>query len=426
MPLDALSLLGLFSITIIIGYIGSLIFRRTAISDVIWLLLLGLLLGPGLGLVDRAIFIAVMPLLSALALILILFDAGLNMDFYQMLRGFSRSMVLSVSGFILTTISVGLAAIYLLNFNLLEGLLLGSIVGGTSSAAVIGIVWRMKSVGDNVKTVRPLESIFTDPLSIVVPIAIMGLLATSTTSSLISTSPLSKTDPVTSILSAFSIGAMMGLIGGILWQFITDRLKEKRLEYMLTLAAMFLVYIFVQSFGGSGALAALMFGLVMGNRKTFYSILKIRRRNVAQIETVKTMQYEVSFFMRSFFFVYLGLIATITQQFLLYGIALAAIIITVRLLAVQISAVKMQIKPVERNIIRIMGPRGLAAAVMAQIPLTLGLASGLIISNVTFVIILVTTIYTTVMTFIFGRERKNISSNKPSLKKKNSKHVRKK
>ena len=298
MPIDALGLLSLFSITIVIGYIGTLIFKKTGISDTIWLLSLGLALGPGLGLIDRTIFIAVLPILSALALILILFDAGLNMDFYQMIRGFSRSMLLTIVGVVFSMLFVGATSMYILNFSLLEGLLLGAIVSGTSSAIIVALVSKMR-IRDNIKTILTLESIFTDPFTIVIPIALISFLV----------APIAATQtdiavgPVSTILSAFSIGAVIGLLGGIIWQAVMDRLKEKHLEYMLTLAAMFLIYIFVETFKGSGALAALMFGLVIGNKKTFYNILRMRKRSLGDHESLRTMQNEFSFFIRSFFFV---------------------------------------------------------------------------------------------------------------------------
>src|SRR3989338_6050058 len=118
--IEPFSFLTLFSITIVIGYLGSVIFSKTRIPDVIWLLLFGILIGPVFALVDRSLFIAISPFLAALALLLILFDAGLNMDFYQMVRGFSRSMLLTIVGVAFSMVFVGLTSMYILNFSLLE------------------------------------------------------------------------------------------------------------------------------------------------------------------------------------------------------------------------------------------------------------------------------------------------------------------
>ncbi len=405
MALEALSLLALFTVTIIIGYIGAFIFRKTRISDVIWLILLGLILGPWLGWIDRVVFIAVLPLLSALALILILFDAGLNMDFYKMIKGFSRGSVLAVLGVGFSMISIAAASMFLLKFNLLEGLLLGSILGGISSASVIAMTEKMKSIRSEIKTILTLESIITDPLTIVIPIALIGILASPGTE-------VSALGPISTIISTFSIGAVLGILGGIFWQLISDRLKEKKLNYMLTLAAVFIVYILVESVNGSGAIASLLFGLMLGNRRIFYNLLKVKKRSRGDHEDLKLVQTEVSFFIRSFFFVYLGLIATINTDFLIYGLIITGILVVIRLVFVELSVIKMDLRSQEKNMIRIMAPRGLAAAVVSQIPLTIGLSAGAAIFNISFVVILGTTVYTTIAVFVFSREKKSVKTKK--------------
>ena len=399
MPLDALSFLGLAAITIVIGYIGSLFFKKTGVPDVIWLLLLGLVLGPLLNLIDRTLYIAVLPLLSALALIMILFDAGLSMDFYQVIRSFPRSLLLAIVGVVFSMIAVSLFMVFFLNFNITEGLLLGSIVGGTSSASVASIARRVGGIRENVKTLLTLESILNDPLTIVIPIVLVGFLTATT--------QINPIDPAISIVSAFSIGGMLGLLGGLIWQTIADRLKEKHLEYILTLAAIFVVYITVEALHGSGPIAALLFGLVVGNKKVIYGILKMRQRSREGFDNVKATQAELSFFIRSFFFVYLGLIAVINTQFILYGVGVVAVLIVTRLAFTQFCMVKMHLRENEKNIIRIMAPRGLAAAVMIQLPLTLGLPHAAEMFNIGFIVILGTTLYTTVMAFVFRGHRHN-------------------
>lgn len=384
---DPISLLALFSLTIAIGYIGSFIFKKTGISDVIWLLIAGILIGPVFGFVERSLFMSVLPLFSALALIFILFDAGLNLDFYQMVKGLSRSMLLTVMGISLSMVLVAGLSIFLLKFDLVNGLLLGAIVGGTSSAIVISISEKLKLRGE-ARTVLELESIFSDPFVVVIPIALIGIiLATGQGQILVA-------NPVGSILSAFSIGGVFGIVFGLAWHFILTKLKESHLEYIITLAALFLVYIFVETFNGSGAIAALLFGLVLGNRKTFTSILKVSGR-FREGENIIQLHSELSFFIRSFFFVFLGLIATMTFEYVLYGLAIIGVIIVARLISVQISTFRMAISKTERNIFRIMIPRGLAAAVMAQIVITQGIPNSAAFSSIAFVVILGTTIITT-------------------------------
>jgi len=94
--IDIFNLFTLLGVTLLLGYICSIIFKKTQIPDVIWLLLFGFLIGPILNLVDRVIFISMAPILAALALVIILFDAGLEMKLYEVIKEFPRGILLSI------------------------------------------------------------------------------------------------------------------------------------------------------------------------------------------------------------------------------------------------------------------------------------------------------------------------------------------
>lgn len=390
--INAFSLLALFGITIVIGYIGSLIFHKTRVPDIVWLVLFGILVGPVFSLVDRSIFIFITPFLAALALLIILFDAGLNMDFYEMVRGFSHGIVMAVIGVAIETAAVAAFLYFALGWQLLPSLLLGAMVGGTSTPIVVSLVNKLK-ISRNVKTVLNLESVFTDPLVVAVSIAIINIMIQSN----------SQYSALGGILSAFSIGAVIGLFAGIAWLFALNRLKGKPFDYMLTLAVLFLLYTFVESVSGSGAIAALFFGLVLGNGSAFSRMLKFEKR-LGTPSLMKHFQAEISFFIRSFFFVYLGLIFYYNESTAIYGAAIALILIVVRLVLVEVSTYGMMITPYEKNIMRVMAPRGLAAAVLAQLPKAYNLPNADFYSNAVFIVIMATVLYTSVATALLSRK----------------------
>jgi len=388
--IEPLSILTFFGITIVLGYVGSLIFERTRIPDVVWLLLFGLLVGPIFNLMERTIFITASSLLSAIALLIILFDAGLHMDIYQILSKISRGVLLVFLGIFLSIGGVTLVSVFLFKFGFIESLILGAIISGTSSAVVISIVNPLK-IREGVKTILKLESIITDPVVIVLTMALIQFATLSQTISL-----------ANSLASMYSIAIVTGLIIGIVWLLILDKIKGKEFDYMLTLAVVFLLYVFTESIGGSGAISALMFGLVLGNSYAFSKMLKFKKRYRVD-KTLKRFHGEITFFIRSFFFVYLGLIATINLTYLYYGLIFLVILIIMRLAAVQLSTYKMNITRVEKNIMRSMMSRGLAAAVLAQIPLIYGIKNAEIFSNIVFIVILLTVLFTTIFIKIFYR-----------------------
>ena len=62
--------------TLLLAYISDLIYTRTKIPDIVWLLMFGIFLGPIFGIFDNEMFVSLSPLMSTLALSIILFDAG--------------------------------------------------------------------------------------------------------------------------------------------------------------------------------------------------------------------------------------------------------------------------------------------------------------------------------------------------------------
>ncbi len=391
--INVLEILALFAVTIFVGYVGSLIFNKTNISDVIWLLLFGILVGPVLHLVDRALFITIAPFLAAVALLVILFEAGLNMDIYQLVRGAPRSMLMGVLYLVFSMASIGIVASWLLGFGLMHGLLLGAILGGTGSAVVLAIVNKTHA-GPRVKMLLGLESVFTDTLVIVISIALINIIAASANYS-----------AYQGILAGFSIGAVIGVLLGVAWLFILEKLKGKPFDYMLTLAALFIVYIVVESAAGSGAIASLFFGLMLGNGAAVCRMLRVRKRAGAD-PLFRSFHTEVSFFIRSFFFVFLGLIVVINPTYIIYGLAMSAVLIVVRLVVVQIGTFRLAITKAEKNLMRVMVPQGLAAAVLAQLPVSAGIKEAAVFSDIIFVVIITTILYTTIASRLVSRPHK--------------------
>ena len=408
MFVDPFSLLLLFSATIILGYAGYIIFEQTGIPDVIWLLLLGILIGPVLHIIQIEMLVSVLPFLSSLALIIILFDAGITMNFYQALSSFTRSMLLSFLNVISAIAVVAAASVLVFGFDIMSGVLLGSIIAGTSSAIVIAIASRL-SIRERLKTTANLESIFTDPFTVVVPITIIGMITSST--------PIS---PVNSVFSAFSVGAVLGMLIGVMWLTILHGLSGRPFDYMLSLAMLFILYVFTEAVGGSGAISSLVFGIVLGNGKTFSKIFRFKKEFHVN-HLFKSFQKEVSFFIRSFFFVYLGIIVSLTTDFLVVGISMAALVVGLRFLAVYAGTAGTDFTRNEKNLLASMASRGLATAVVSTIPAAMGLPNARLYSEIGFIVILATTVYTAFASRLFTRRiradtEKNDNKNNNKIK----------
>jgi len=292
----------------------------------------------------------------------------------------------------------------------MKSLLLGAILGGTSSPIVIPIVSKMKHMKENIKLILSLESAITDVLCIGVAIAILQTLLTGTV-----------TNAAHLIASAFSIGIVAGLLVGLLWIPIMRKLAKEPHSYVVTLAVLFLLYSATEMLQGSGAIACLVFGVVLGNGKKLLEIL--RHKNYAYELDMQTKDFHslITFFIRTFFFVYLGLLVTISNFSYVYiGIGLSVLVLLVRPLAIRISDYRRDTPAEERRLMSVLIPRGLAAAVLAYLPVAYGVPGTEGFVDIVFVVILVTVIMSTAGVYSFGRnleKRKILAGDVKKVKK---------
>ena len=349
---------------IVIGFLGNYLFERTGFPDMLWLIVLGLLLGPMTGLVDASSIMGLAPYLAALALVFILFDGGMAMNIYRVFSESPRAMILAGAGFAMSVTATTLFMMYIVipDKPLLYSLLFGTILGGSSSIAVISLASRIK-VSEKCSTILSIESAITDILCIVFSLAVIEIILKGTAVDL--------TTIGQSIASRFSIGIVLGVIFGIIWLSVLKRIAKASYAYMLTLAVVLLAYAFSEFLGGSGSLCCLLFGIMLGNEKEIYKILKMERPpNIAVDAGLKRFESEVAFLLRTFFFVYIGLIVTIGNIItVITGVILSLILLLVRFGAVSFATVHSDELKKERPIMGVVLTRGLAAAVLATLPL---------------------------------------------------------
>ena len=127
-------------VVIFFGVAGEAFFKKTGIPDVAFLMVLGVIIGPIFGIIQPEAVIQIVPYFAALALIIIMFDGGLNLDLKHMVKTAHFAFTLAILGFVLSVAITTVAVHYLLDWSWLESILLGSIVGGSSSAIVFGLV----------------------------------------------------------------------------------------------------------------------------------------------------------------------------------------------------------------------------------------------------------------------------------------------
>ena len=138
---------------------------------------------------------------------------------------------------------------------------------------------------------------------------------------------------------------------------------------MLIFGFLFVLFFLANSFGESGALTALVFGLMIGNKNHLSRILKFK---LPKIEMDDPTHNQLTFLVRSFFFVFVGLMASFGQiEYLIFGILVTIAVYFGRIFVGKITLTK-RFSLLDRAVTNSMIPRGLAAAVLATYPITMG------------------------------------------------------
>jgi len=370
-------------VVIFLGVAGEAFFKKTGIPDVAFLMVLGVIIGPVLGIIQAETVIQVVPYFAALALIIIMFDGGLNLDIKHVVKTAHFSFTLAILGFILSVIIISVATHYALGWMWLESILLGSIVGGSSSAIVFGLVRNIK-ISEETKSMLSFESALTDILATIIAFILFEAV-------LLGHFDLQTLEET--LGRAIVVGLVLGFGVGIPWMYVSTKLGNAQHAYMLTLGILFVLFFLANSFGESGALTALVFGLMLGNKSHLARILKFK---LPRIEVDDPTHNQLTFLVRSFFFVFVGLMASFGKiEYIIFGILITVAVYFGRSFVGKITLTK-RFSKLDRAVTNSMIPRGLAAAVLATYPVTMGLSNAEAYTEIIFFIILSSVIITTI------------------------------
>jgi cell volume regulation protein A len=295
-----------------------------------------------------------------------------------------------------------------LGFPLLQGLLLGFIIAGTSYEIIIPMVNRL-SVSNEAKTFLNLESTLNDSITIIAAIALVQLISLKT---------FDVIDPFQKIASAFSIAIILGFFAAFLWAKIMNYLRNQPYHYLLTISSAFLLYVIVELLGGNGITSILVFGLALANYNTITTALNINSQFKIDY-SIEAMQTEVSFFVRTMFFVYMGIVfdlAAFNTQLIIIAFAIFFAIMLARYVSVKLLLAFDKSLKESKPIILAMMPRGLATAVLATLPLAFGLK--LDFNSIVLMVVILTNVFATIAVFYFEKGQRKKAKEKKSKEEK--------
>ena len=312
-------------------------------------------------------------LIGSIALVIILFDGGMRTHPDRVRVVLAPAAVLATLGVVLTCGILGVAASYLFDLTLLEGLLLGAILSSTDAAAVFSI---FQSAGLHIKervaSTLEIESGSNDPMAVMLTFTLVGVLAGQ--------SELNWSLSTVFFQQAI-VGAAVGYGAGRLFVFLCRKLPLSAAFFpLLAVSYALLVYGLTNQFGGSGFLAVYLMGFLIGNAR------------LPQIQQILRMHDGLAWLSQIIMFLMLGLLVTPSKlvDYAILALLLALVMIFIaRPIAVFLSLVPFHFPKKDQVFISWVGLRGAVPIILALFPWLAGVPNKDLYFNVAFFVVIV-------------------------------------
>jgi potassium/hydrogen antiporter len=375
------TILGIGVILFLSFFFGAL-FEGSRIPDVLLLTLVGIILGPLAHWVHPQDLGKVGGVLSTFTLVVILGESGTALQLSVIIKYLKPTLSLTLATFVVTVGVIFLVGVFGLGLSVLLSFAVGMALGGTSSAVVIPMVRSLK-VREPAATILVIESALTDVLCIILAVGFMEAASRGT---------FRPERLAGSIVAALLGAALIGIAGGLGWLRIMSAVRQFPNTAFATCAWVCILYGLSEMIGVNGAIAALVFGITLTN----YRGMPVARNLVfregelgALAASDRSFYQEIIFFLKTFFFVYLGMSVRFSnRKEILLAILAVVIVYLARPLLVRTTMHGISPGWEDSSLASVMVPKGLAAAVLAGVPLRMGLPGGETVQSLAYMVVL--------------------------------------
>ncbi len=312
------------------------------------------------------------------SLVFILFSGGLDTDWQDVRRVAGPALILATAGVIISAGIVAVCAVFLLNIDFYQAVLLGAIIASTDAAAVFAI---LRSTGLNlhgdVPALIEVESGSNDPMAIFLVGAVLLFMSTPGASGL---------ELVPEFAIQMAMGAVVGVAIGYAMPALLKRggYRQGGLAFVISIAAALIAFGAAELLSGNGFLAAYVAGLVAGNQ------------TYAAKRTVSTFQDGMAWLAQVAMFLTLGLLVTPSQ---LGPVVIPGVILTLILMFVaRPISIFLCLSPFRKFgwrakiFVSWAGLRGAVPIVLATFPIVAGVDGAFIIFNIVFFVVVLSSL----------------------------------
>ncbi len=371
---DIATLILASGILLLLGIASNKLSTRIGVPVLLLFLLVGMLAGSeGVGGIDFEDY-SLANAIGTIALCLILFDGGLRTSLKSIRSVWKPAAVLASLGVLITAVITGLAASWILKISILEGLLLGSIVGSTDASAVFSVL-RSGGVCIRKRLAETLEveSGSNDPMAIFLTVGLIQLLTGAVA-------------PGPALLGLFLTQLIVGSVAGILvgyggvWGLKYIQLGAAGLYPVMATALALLSFGLAAVLDGSGFLAVYLTGIVIGNRRPVF------HRGILLFHDAAAWICQILMFMT------LGLLSFPSRLMDVAGVTLliaAVLILVARPVAVFLCASWFRFSFHELLFLSWVGLKGAVPITLATFPMLAGLPGASVMFDTVFVVVLV-------------------------------------
>jgi len=373
------------------------LFERTRVPDVLYLILIGLAIGPLLHLAKPEDFGVLGPVFTTIALVVILFEGGLDLGVEALRASWRESLGITLAsyGIAFGLVAGALSMVTELAFS--SCLFVAAVLAGPAPSVIIPLV-RQLTLKDSTRATLTVESSLGEAICIVMALAILQS---------ITLADIRIGHVIGELFASFTFAMIIGGIGGYIWSLLLHKVRQLRNAIFTTPAFAFILYGVAEFLGFSGPVTALAFGITLGNADLIRIptlTAKTKLKPMVHNETEILFFGEIVFLLKTFFFVYLGLSITFSDfTSLLVGMLLTMILLIARFIAVRLSTTPDATPLHDALVMTVSIPKGTAAAVLAYIPIQMGLADADAMKNLIYSVVVLTIVLTAGMIAVAPR-----------------------